>query len=83
VAHRRILLLEPLAGAYRGRQETRRIVGHLVIEGEDKALCGYDAGRLVDEYGASGGAVDMCPKCGKRLTAMVARGAARRTKGTR
>lgn len=66
-----IIVVSPLAGAYRGHQETRRVVTHAIFDRPriERAFCGYDADSLADSFAAAPrGTLPSCPKCVAKLT---------------
>lgn len=74
MAEHEVFVVGPLAGAYRGRQETRRMVTHAAFDASDvtKAFCGYPLERLGDIYGAEPpGAMPTCEKCLGKLDKLL------------
>lgn len=59
-------VVSPLAGAYRGKQNERRMVSHACFDMSHvtRAFCGYDRDDLGDVYGAEPqGTLPTCSKC--------------------
>lgn len=74
MAEHEVYVVSPLGGAYRGGQETRRVITHAAFDspGVTKAFCGYPLERLADIYAAEpSGTLPTCEKCRSKLNKLL------------